>query len=182
MDLEKMLKNLRVLQEGHFVLNSGLHSQYYFEKFRILENPDATVTLCGIIADRFEGVSVDWVIGPTTGGIIIAYEVARQLGKHAGFAEEREGKRIVGRGFNIKNKDCLIVDDVMTTGKSIVETIDAVKAKGGNVVGIAVLIDRSVEDMPFEYFATYRQVVKNFETASCPLCKDKVPLSKLGGA
>jgi orotate phosphoribosyltransferase len=181
MDLEKMLRDLRVLQKGHFVLNSGLHSEYYFEKFRILENPDAAVTLCGIIADKFEGTPVDWVIGPTTGGIVIAYEVARQLGKHAGFAEEREGRRIVGRGFNIKNRDVLIVDDVMTTGKSIVETIDAVKAKGGNVVGIAVLIDRTANEMPFEYFATYRQVVENYEAASCPLCKKKVPLSKLGG-
>jgi orotate phosphoribosyltransferase len=182
MDLEKILKDLRVLQEGHFVLNSGLHSQYYFEKFRILENPDAAVTLCSIIADKFKDTSIDWVIGPTTGGIIIAYEVARQLGKHAGFAEQREGKRIVGRGFDIKDKNVLVVDDVMTTGKSIVETIDAIKAKGGKVVGVAVLIDRSLEDMPFEYFATYRQVVENYETASCPLCKDKVPLSKLGGA
>ncbi len=181
MDLKQMLKDLHVLQEGHFVLNSGLHSQYYFEKFRILENPDAAVRLCSVIADRFERTSVDWVIGPTTGGIIIAYEVARQLGKHAGFAEERDGKRIVGRGFNIRNKDVLIVDDVMTTGKSIVETIDAVTSKGGHVVGVAVLIDRSVEDMPFEYFATYRQVVENYKAASCPLCKRKVPLSKLGG-
>lgn len=182
MDLEKMLKDLRVLQEGHFLLNSDLHSQYYFEKFRILENPDAAVKLCSIIADRFRDTPVDWVIGPTTGGIIIAFEVARQLGKHAGFAEEREGKRIVGRGFDIKNKSVLIVDDVMTTGKSLVETIDAVKAKDGNVVGIAVLIDRSVNDMPFEYFSTYRKVVENFEPASCPLCKQEVPLSKLGGA
>lgn len=181
MDLEKMLKDLRVLQDGHFLLNSGLHSQYYFEKFRILENPDAAVKLCSIIADRFRDTPVDWVIGPTTGGIIIAFEVARQLGKHAGFAEEREGKRIVGRGFGIGNRSVLIVDDVMTTGKSLVETIDAVKAKSGKVVGVAVLIDRSVQDMPFEYFATYRKVVENFEPASCPLCKQKVPLSKLGG-
>lgn len=181
MDLEKLLKDLRVLQEGHFLLNSGLHSKYYFEKFRILENPDAASSLCGIIADKFKDQSIDWVIGPTTGGIIIAFEIARRLNKFAGFAEVREGRRIVGRGFDIKNKKVLIVDDVMTTGKSVRETIDVVNEKGGNIVGIAVLIDRCSLKLPFEYFATYRKVVENFQPDVCPLCKEKVPLTKPGG-
>ena len=104
MDTEKSLKDLKVLLEGHFLLNSGLHSKYYFEKFRILENPDATSKLCRIIGDKYKEKNFDWVIGPTTGGIIIAFEIARQLKKLAGFAEEREGKRIIGRGFDIKEK------------------------------------------------------------------------------
>ncbi|MBA7515437.1 Orotate phosphoribosyltransferase [subsurface metagenome] len=182
MDIEKLLRDLKVLLEGHFLLNSGLHSKYYFEKFRILENPDATSKLCGMIVDKFRDKDIDWVIGPTTGGIVIAFEVARQLNKLAGFAEERESKRIVGRGFDIKNKKILLVDDVMTTGKSIFETIDAVKEKGGDIIGIAVLIDRCSIELPFEYYATYRKVVENFQPDGCPLCKEKVPLSKLGGA
>ncbi len=181
MDLEKLLKDLRVLQEGHFVLNSGLHSEYYFEKFRILENPDAASKLCSMIVEKFKNKDIDWVIGPTTGGIIIAFEVARQMKKLAGFAEERETKRIVGRGFDIKNKKVLIVDDVMTTGKSLLETIDAVKEKGADLVGIAVLIDRSSRKFPHEYFATYRKVVENYEPAACPLCKNNVTLTKPGG-
>ncbi len=181
MDIEKLLRDLRVLQEGHFLLNSGLHSKYYFEKFRILENPGAASQLCGLIADRFKEKEIDWVIGPTTGGIIIAFEVARQLNKHAGFAEEREEKRIVGRGFGIDNKKILIVDDVMTTGTSILQTINAVNEKGGATVGVAVLIDRCSIKLPFEYFATYRKVVENFNPETCPLCKEGVPLSKLGG-
>jgi orotate phosphoribosyltransferase len=181
MDVEKLLKDQSVLLDGHFLLNSGLHSKYYFEKFRILENPDATYKLCSIIADKFKEKDIDWVIGPTTGGIIIAFEVARQLNLRAGIAEERGGKRIVGRGFDIKNKRILIVDDVMTTGKSIIETIDAVKEKGGNIIGIAVLIDRCSIELPFEYFATYRKIVENFNPDACPLCKEKVPLSKPGG-
>jgi orotate phosphoribosyltransferase len=181
MDIEKLLKDLKVLQEGHFLLNSGLHSKYYFEKFRILENPEATSTLCGIIAERFKDKKIDWVIGPTTGGIIIAFEVARQLNKCAGFAEEREGKRIVGRGFDIKNKKILLVDDVMTTGKSVKETIDAINEKGGEIVGSAVLIDRCSIELPFEYYATYRKIVENFEPEKCPLCKENTPLSKPGG-
>jgi orotate phosphoribosyltransferase len=181
MDLEKLLKDLRVLQEGHFVLNSGLHSEYYFEKFRILENPDAASTLCSMIVEKFQTKDIDWVIGPTTGGIIIAFEVARQMNKLAGFAEEREGERIVGRGFDIKDKKVLIVDDVMTTGKSLLETIDAVKVKGADMVGIAVLIDRSNKKFPHEYFAAYRKVVENYEPTACPLCRKNVALTKPGG-
>ncbi len=171
-----------VLQEGHFLLNSGLHSKYYFQKFRILENPDATSSLCSIIVEKYRGKDIEWVIGPTTGGIIIAFEVARQLGVHSGFAEERDGKRVVGRGFDIGDKRVLLVDDVMTTGKSIVETLDAIHQKGGEVAGVAVLIDRSVEKLPFTPFAVYKRAVENFSPDECPLCKSGIQLQKLGGA
>ncbi len=171
-----------VLQEGHFLLNSGLHSKYYFQKFRILENPDATSSLCSIVVEKYRGKDIEWVIGPTTGGIIIAFEVARQLGVHSGFAEERDGKRVVGRGFDISGKRVLLVDDVMTTGKSIVETLDAIRQKGGEVAGVAVLIDRSVEKLPFTPFAVYKRAVENFNPDECPLCKSGIQLQKLGGA
>ena len=177
-----MLKDLKVLQEGHFLLNSGLHSQYYFEKFRILENPEATAELCGIIAEHYKNESVEWVIGPTTGGVIIAFDVARQLKVLSGFAEERDGKRVIGRGFNVSGKRILLVDDVMTTGKSLIETIEAIKEKRGTLVGVAVLIDRSQKELPFEYFACFRKEVTNYDPEKCPLCKQKIPLGKLGGA
>jgi orotate phosphoribosyltransferase len=181
MDIEKILRDLGVLQEGHFLLNSGLHSKYYFQKFRILDSPDATTELCKIIADEFRDKNAEWVIGPTTGGIIIAFEVARQLGLRCGFAEERGGRRVVGRGFEIKGKKVLVVDDVMTTGKSLVETLDAIGEKGGDVIGVAVLIDRSTQKLPFTPFAVYRREVVNFDPANCPLCKSGVELQKLGG-
>ncbi|UCD06297.1 MAG: orotate phosphoribosyltransferase [candidate division WOR-3 bacterium] len=181
MDIEKLLKELMVLQEGHFLLNSGLHSKYYFQKFRILENPDATSLLCKIIVEKYAGENIEWVIGPTTGGIIIAFEVARQLGVHSGFAEEREGKRVVGRGFDIMGKRVLLVDDVLTTGRSIVETLEAIRQKGGEVVGVAVLIDRSVEELSFDPFSVYKKGVENFDPQKCPLCKSGIQLQKLGG-
>jgi orotate phosphoribosyltransferase len=182
MDIEKLLRDLMVLQEGHFLLNSGLHSKYYFQKFRILENPDVTSRLCKIIADKYAGDKVEWVVGPTTGGIIIAFEVARQLGVRSGFAEERQGKRVVGRGFDIQGKRVLLVDDVLTTGRSIVETLDAIRQKGGDVVGVAVLIDRSVEEVSFAPYSVYKKEVENFDPSSCPLCKSGIHLQKLGGA
>jgi len=181
MDIEKLLKDLRVLQEGHFILNSGLHSKFYFEKFRILENPTATTKLCKLITEKFKDKNIEWVIGPTTGGVIIAFEVGRQLNCYAGFAEEREGKRVVGRGFDIANKKVLIVDDVLTTGKSLQETIDAVKEKNSNILGVSVLIDRSNTKMPFEYFSPYKKTVENFQSEVCPLCRQGIPLTKLGG-
>lgn len=181
MDIERVLKDLRVLQEGHFLLNSGLHSRYYFQKFRILENPEATTQLCRLVAEEFKDKNVQWVVGPTTGGIIIAFEVARQLGVFSGFAEERDSKRVVGRGFDIKGKRVLLVDDVMTTGKSLIETIDAIREKGGVLVGVAVLIDRSEKELPFTPFAVYKTVVKNYDPQDCPLCKSGVQLQKLGG-
>ena len=182
MDLEKLLKDLKVLQEGHFILNSGLHSQYYFEKFRILENPGATTKLCSLIVKRFKDRKIEWVIGPTTGGVIIAFETARQLGCGAGFAEERDGKRVVARGFDIRGKNVLIVDDVLTTGKSIQETIQAVNAQAGDIKGIAVLIDRHSKPPAFEFFSPYQKDVVTYAPDQCPLCRANVPLTRLGGA
>ena len=181
MDLEKLLKDLQVLQEGHFVLNSGLHSKFYFQKFRILENPDATTKLCTLVADMFRDKKIDWVIGPTIGGVIIAFETARQLGCRAGFAEEKEGQRVVARGFDISGKNVLIVDDVLTTGKSVRETIDGVNEQKGRITGVVVLIDRSAGDPGFQFSAVYKKEVENFQPDACPLCQTGIPLQKLGG-
>ncbi|MGQ9533993.1 MAG: orotate phosphoribosyltransferase [bacterium] len=181
MQVEEMLRKYKVLLEGHFLLNSGLHSKYYFEKFRILENPEATSKLCALIAENFRNSKIEWVIGPTTGGIIIAFETARQLHCNAGFAEEREGKRVVSRGFDISEKNIVIVDDVLTTGKSLKETIEAVKEKKGKIIGIVVLIDRSSVKMDFEYQSLYKKEVENFQPEACPLCKSNIPLTKPGG-
>src|SRR5438067_13189263 len=140
---------------GHFVYTSGRHGADYLEKFRILEDPKATSALAAMIAKEFRRLTPELVAGPTTGGIILAYEVARQLGVNAVYVERGEaGGRALRRGFQIPTGTrVLIVDDVVTTGGSLAETSTCVGHAGGEVVGIGVLADRTSgrtpTDVPF---------------------------------
>lgn len=177
--IEDILKQCGVLKEGHFRLASGLHSGQYFEKFRILEHPDLVTQFAGSIAEAYRDKGVTIVCGPTTGGVIIAFEVARQLKARCVVAEKNEPTgRKIGRGFQFTPEDrILVVDDVLTTGGSVNDTLAALKAFPGAVVGIAVFIDRSATP-PFAmpHFAVYRRAVQNFPPDNCPLCAQGVPL------
>jgi orotate phosphoribosyltransferase len=179
-DIEAILKQYGVLKEGHFKLTSGLHSAQYFQKFRILEHPRLVTQFAQRIADQFRRQGITIVCGPTTGGVIIGFEVARQLDARCVVAEKNEtGGRKIGRGFQFSESDrILVVDDVLTTGSSIKDTLAALAAFAGKAVGIAVFIDRSSQ-APFDIpvFAVYRKAVQNYEPASCPLCQTGVPLT-----
>ena len=177
--IEDILKQYGVLKEGHFRLASGLHSGQYFEKFRILEHPELVTMFAERIAEAFRDKGVTIVCGPTTGGVIIAFEVARQLKTRCVVAEKNEpaGRRI-GRGFQFSPEDrILVVDDVLTTGGSVNDTLAALKAFPGTVTGIAVFIDRSAQP-PFAtpHLAVYRRTVQNFPPDNCPLCAQGIPL------
>src|SRR2546421_9526757 len=125
---------------GHFIYTSGRHGADYLEKFRILEDPRATTELASMIADRFRSIKPELVAGPTTGGIILAFEVARQLGVDAVYVERGEsGGRVLRRGFEIlPDTRVLVVDDVVTTGGSLVETQACIVKAGGVVIGIGL--------------------------------------------
>jgi orotate phosphoribosyltransferase len=177
-------KEIGMLREGHFELTSGLHSGKYFEKFRLLEFPEIATRVCKEIAEHFRSLECVTVAGPTTGGIIIAYEVARQLGKRCIFAEKTDDGRGFRRGFQIaQGEKILVVDDILTTGGSLVQTIDAIKKRGGVVAGLGVIVDRSEKDIDLHVpvFSVHREQVKNWQPSECPLCKDGVELSKPGG-
>jgi orotate phosphoribosyltransferase len=180
--LAAMMKQYGVLREGHFLLTSGRHSDRYFEKFRILEQPPVCETFARAVAEHFRDAGITAVCGPTTGGIIIAYEVARQLGTRSIIAEKAEAGRRIGRGFKLGPEDrVLVVDDVMTTGGSIVETLAAVRAPGAQVAGVAVYVDRSSGvDFGVPFFGAFRQAVATWEAAECPLCRSGVPLEEPG--
>jgi orotate phosphoribosyltransferase len=150
---EALFRRSGALRDGHFQLKSGRHSDAYLEKFAVLSDPAATSELCGFWAARHRGPdgspSVDLVAGPTTGGVILAFETGRQLGTRAIFAEEiRFGgappRREFRRGFTLRpGERVLLVDDILTTGGSLLAMLPAVEAAGGEVVECAVLVDRS---------------------------------------
>ena len=167
--------------EGHFLLTSGRHSGTYLEKFRILQYPEQTQQLCRLIAKRFRASGVQVVAGPTTGGIILSFEVARQLGVRGIFAESAEGGRRFLRGFRIEpGERTLVVDDILTTGGSIRDVLDAVRQAGGEPIGVAVLADRTAgaTDFGVPFFACTTLKIESYEPSQCPLCREGVPLTK----
>ena len=182
---EEIFERAGAILKGHFLLTSGLHSPVYWEKFRVLQHPGHTEQLCKLIADRFREQQVEVVAAPTTGGIILAFEVARQLGVRGIFAEKvGEKERAFRRGFTIKPAErVLIVDDILTTGKSIREVITAVKKLKGKIIGIGVLVDRSEQsiDFGFPLFSCLRVETVAYSPEDCPLCAARIPLVKPGG-
>lgn len=184
--VEEIFEKSGALLRGHFLLSSGLHSPVYWEKARVLQYPEYTEELCGMIADHFRESGVQVVAGPTTPGIIISYEVARQLGVRGIFAEREEsGGRVFRRGFRIDpGERVLIVDDILTRGGSIRDVVEAVNKTNGDIVGIGVLVDRSPEKVEFgvPFFSCHRTEVITYAPEECPLCADGIPLIKPGSS
>lgn len=184
---ERSLREAGALLTGHFQLSSGRHSGVYVEKFRLLERPPQTDALCRMIADWARGLSPQVVAGPTTGGIIISYEVARHLGLRSIFAENPTGPldaegggRSFQRGFTIApGERVLVVDDVLTTGGSVRDVLDAVRAAGGEPLAVAVLIDRSggKADFGVPFFSCLALDLPSCEPDECPLCEQGLPLT-----
>ena len=184
-DVERVFRDSGALREGHFILASGRHSPLYLEKFQVLQHPAETERLCSAIAAWARSLEVDTVAGPTTGGIILAHEVARQLGVRAIYAERREKGtgREFRRGFALRPEErVLVVDDIMTTGGSLQETLDAVRSAGGRVVGAAVLVDRSggAADLDVGIEALWRLQIPSYAPAECPLCAKGIPATHPG--
>ena len=197
---EELFRSSGALKEGHFLLKSGRHSSAYLEKFLVLQDPTATSELCGFWAARHggEGNQVDLVAGPTTGGVILAFETARQLGTRGIFAEEVRGAdggahRAFRRGFGIEpGERVLLVDDILTTGGSLLAMIPAVEILGGEIVECAVLVDRSGEDRQtitspttgriYPLRSLWRLDLPTWEAgpATCPKCAADEPLHAPG--
>jgi orotate phosphoribosyltransferase len=170
---------------GHFKLTSGRHSDVYFEKFTILRQPRYVERLCGLMAERFRSDRVELVVGPTVGGVIIAYETAKQLGTDAIYAESSDdGKgRIFKRGFAIDpGTRVLIVDDILTTGRSVHEVIALCESYRAQIVGLGLLLDRSGGNVTFPYPLKALATVSadSWEATACPLCANGEPITQRG--
>jgi len=137
------------LLDGHFVLRSGLHSRQFFQCALLLQHTALAAQVCGALAEKVRGIDAPRVISPALGGIIVGHEVARALGKPHIFVEKEAGKLVLRRGFEIRPGDRFIVaEDVVTRGGRVQETIDIVRAHGGEVAAVATLVDRSGGQLP----------------------------------
>lgn len=178
-----ILVRRQVLLEGHFLLASGMHSRHYFEKFRVLQHPEDSAEFCRAIAENFLGKGITVVAGPTTGGIIIAHQTAQLMGIRAVYAERTPEGRGFLRGMFLSPDDkVLVVDDVLTTGGSVRETVEAVRRAGASLSGVAVFIDRSTSPPDFgaPFMSVFRQAVVTYAPDNCPLCRQGLPLVKPG--
>jgi len=177
----ELLKESDALLEGHFLLSSGKHSNKYIQCAKLLQYPDRAEKVVAKLVDKIKDLEFDIVVGPALGGVIVSYEIGRQMGKPAFFTERENGDMKLKRGLTVeKGQRVLIAEDVVTTGKSSYETIDIIEGFGGEVVAIAALIDRTEEELRYPFFAAERIEISNFTQENCPMCKDGLEVVKPG--
>jgi orotate phosphoribosyltransferase len=171
------------LLEGHFQLTSGLHSPRYLQCALVLQYPEHARAVGNALAARFNGEQIDVIVAPAIGGIIVAHETARAIGVRALFTERQEGVMTLRRGFRLtRGERVLVVEDVVTTGGSTRETIDAVSGAGGVVVGAGSMIDRSngAARVGVRQESLLTLDVPAYSPSECPLCKSGIPWIKPG--
>ncbi len=186
-DFDEELRRVGALKEGHFVLASGRHSGQYVEKFDLLRQPDASQAACTELISRLGNLAdVDLVVGPTTGGILLAFEIARQLHLPAAYAErasEGSSARAFKRGTTISpGTRTLVVDDILTTGGSVFETLKVLADWNAEVVAVALLVDRSggTIDAGVPLVALSTLDIRTWTAEECPLCQKGVPVTHPG--
>jgi orotate phosphoribosyltransferase len=171
------------LLEGHFILRSGLHSRQFFQCALALQQMPVVEKLGAELARKVRPLGATTVIAPAMGGLVIGQEVARQLGLRFIFSEKEDGKLVLRRGFKISlGEKILVVEDVVTKGGRVQETIDIVRANGGEVVGVAILVDRSNGTMNFgvPLFSLIALQVEAYEPAKMPPDLAAIPAVKPG--
>lgn len=181
--VRELLKLSGAYLEGHFELRSGKHSGHYVEKFRLLERPEIAGRLCDAMADVYRDASVERVVGPALGGVVIAYEVARSLGVPCAFAERVGDKLAFRRGFDFKpGEKVIVVEDIVTTGGSAREVVEAVREAGADPIGAAVLVNRSGKPLNLgtEAVALLDMDIPTYEPSDCPLCEAGIPVTAPG--
>ena len=185
--IEQIFEQAGALRDGHFLLKSGRHSGRYLEKFAVLQHPPLAIQICGRFASALAPFSPTLVVGPTTGGVLLAFETARQLGGGVRgiFAEPVEGGRALRRGWEVSAADrVVLVDDILTTGASLFETADAVRAAGAEPLAAAVIVDRSSVQLEpaFPILSLGAIQIPSWHAGDCPLCAAGEPLTRPGSS
>jgi orotate phosphoribosyltransferase len=178
-----LLQRHGALQQGHFLLSSGMHSSHYVQCALLLQYPELTARICAALAEPFRGVGVQVVVGPAVGAVVLAYETARQLGARALWAERSEGKLTLRRSFRVEpGERVLVVEDVVTTGGSAREVALLAEEAGASVVGVAAVVDRSAGNhgLRWRFEPLARLEVEAYLPPLCPLCREGLPLVKPG--
>ena len=180
----EVFKKTEGILHGHFLLTSGRHSDTYMQCAKLFVHPEESAFLCSALADTLRGFGADAVVSPAVGGIIMGYEVARQLGVANYFAERENGGMTLRRGFSLdKGMRVIVVEDVVTTGGSVKEVIELCRNAGAEVAAVASIVDRSGGKVDFgvPYRALLSMEVKSYDADDCPLCrKGKIPAIKPG--
>jgi orotate phosphoribosyltransferase len=183
-DLLALFRKTGALLDGHFILRSGLHSREYFQCAILLQHTDIAAQVCGQLADKLREFDCDAVISPALGGIIVGQEVGRSLGKRHIFVEKEDGKLVLRRGFQISpDEKFVVVEDVVTRGGRVQETIDIVRDRGGIVVAVGVIVDRSGKTKPnfgCLFVSLAEMDVETFPADNLPSDLAKIPAVKPG--
>jgi len=183
LDVLALFKETDALRQGHFELRSGLHSDQFFQCALLLQHPAHTARLCEALIARAPNAAPDVVIAPALGGVTVGYEVGRQYGARAIFAEKIEGRLALRRGFAIdRGERVVIAEDVITRGGRVQEVIDIVEAQGGLIEAILVMVDRSGGKASFAHplYSLLQMTPETWEPAACPLCREGRPLEHPG--
>ncbi len=182
-DVLEIFRKSGALLEGHFILRSGLHSRQFFQCALALQQMPIVEKLGGELASKIRQLGATTVIAPAMGGLVLGQEVARQLGARFIFAEKEEGKLVLRRGFRISaGEKILVVEDVVTKGGRVQETIAIVKANGGKLLGVAMAVDRSDEEIYFgvPVFSLIKMRVETFDPQNLPPDLARIPATKPG--
>lgn len=177
----ELLKESGALLEGHFLLSSGKHSDRYIQCAKLLQHPKMAEKALAPVVQILRDLDIDIIVGPAMGGIIVAYELGRQLNKPAIFTEREEGLMTIKRGFSIiEGQRVLIAEDVVTTGKSAYEAIKVVEERGGIVVGIGSIVDRTNGDIKYPLYSATKLEINTYQGDNCPMCKEGKNIVKPG--
>ena len=185
MEVLAILEEATALCEGHFQLTSGLHSDKYIEKIKIIQNPQMVTRLCQMLVTRMADTEPDIVVGLAMGGIVLGYEVAKQMGKNFVFSQRKSDKMTVRSGFRVEpGMKAVIIEDIVTTGGSVQEVIELLRSLGVEIIAVGLLVDRSGGKVDFQVRteALLKLDIKTYEPHNCPLCQEAIPLNIPGSS